>query len=321
MPAGADPPVRSGGSVGVGLTGRTDSRQTAGFRGTVSVEGALSVLTHGSRTTVAAIEQALPIGEDPPPPQRHFSRWRRWASPPFFLFALMFLIVPTTMLMVGAFQDKAEPALRCSNIVDLAQPPAPSRLLLDQHQDQRRLAVGGAISGCLFIAQPWCRGCRRPRLRPAAMILLGRRLAVRRACRSPSPSVATLGRARPRDVAAARRRWASTSIAAGFNLLSPWGLTPHVSLFPDPADDADHRAASTGPEAEWSEACASTLGASSFHYWRYVGAAGAVAEHHRRAAAPVRQRLRRRGNRLCAHRLLAQHRHHPCSLPRSAATC
>ena len=65
-----------------------------------------------------------------------------------------------------------------------------------------------------------------------------------------------------------------------------------------------------GLKKEWNEAAA-TLGATNCAVLALCRPAGAVAEPARHAVAAVRQRLRRHRHRLCADRLVAQHRADP----------
>ena len=108
--------------------------------------------------------------------------------------------------------------------------------------------------------------------------------------------------------------------ALGFNLLSFWGLTLTYLYLPDPADGPHHHAGARRAEAEWREAAA-TLGATNLQYWRMVALPVLWPSLLGTVVAALRQCLRRHRHRLCADRLLAQHRADPALSRRSAATC
>ena len=56
---------------------------------------------------------------------------------PFFLFAFLFLLYPSSILGVRSFQDTKTHAFTFKYIVQLLHDPYLSERLLDQHQDQR----------------------------------------------------------------------------------------------------------------------------------------------------------------------------------------
>ena len=69
--------------------------------------------------TSPASSRTLPAAPQPRMPPR--TSWAWLGVVPFFLFALMFLILPTAYLVVGAFQD-AEGHFTLRNIANLFQP-------------------------------------------------------------------------------------------------------------------------------------------------------------------------------------------------------
>ena len=101
--------------------------------------------------------------------------------------------------------------------------------------------------------------------------------------------------------------------STGFNLLSFWGLTLTYLYFQIPLMVLILTPALDGLKPQWREA-SDILGASHGS----IGArraADPVAEPPWHDAAAFRQRLRRRRHRLCADRLVAEHRHHPALRP------
>src|SRR5262249_5730819 len=72
-----------------------------------------------------------------------------WAGVvPFFTFALLFLIVPTSYLVIGAFQD-AEGPFTLQNLVDLFQPTIVAAYVISI-KISAASAAGGAIVGFLL---------------------------------------------------------------------------------------------------------------------------------------------------------------------------
>ena len=176
---------------------------------------------------------------------------------PFFVFAVMFLILPTLYLMLGAFQN--EPASSRSKISSRLSQPSIVGRLLDLDQGQPRL-VADRRAGRLGH-----RHRDRPR-RPAQLDTLGnadlfrRRLEFRRRAaglRVPRDALGRLGLATVllRDVF-------GINIYSGFNILSFWGLTLTYLYFQIPLMVVIITPAIDGIKKEWGEAAA-TLGATT----------------------------------------------------------
>jgi hypothetical protein len=103
---------------------------------------------------------------------------------------------------------------------------------------------------------------------------------------------------------------ASISMLTGFNLLSFWGLTLTYLYFQIPLMVLIITPALDGLKKEWREAAA-ILGATSGSTGAMVGLPILWPSLLGTFAAAVRQCLRRHRHRLCADRLLAQHRADP----------
>ena len=185
---------------------------------------------------------------------------------PFFVFALLFLIVPTCMLMVGAFQDKAgNPTL--GNLAELLNRPELVASYWISIKISAASAVGGAIVG-FFIAHAVVSGALPPWLRPAVMTFSG---VASNFAGVPLAFafVATFGRVGLATVLL--RDWFGVNLyASGFNLLSFWGLTLTYLYFQIPLMVLILVPALDGMKREWREAC-SILGGGAYHYWRHVG--------------------------------------------------
>jgi ABC-type spermidine/putrescine transport system permease subunit II len=83
-------------------------------------------------------------------PRVSMPSWQWLGVAPFFLFALLFLVLPTAYLVVGAFQDP-EGHFTLENIANLAQPSIVSAYVISL-QVSAASALGGAIVGALLAA-------------------------------------------------------------------------------------------------------------------------------------------------------------------------
>ncbi|MCB1619500.1 MAG: ABC transporter permease subunit [Thiothrix sp.] len=183
---------------------------------------------------------------------------------PFLLFALLFLLLPTMNIVVGAFRNQAG-AFTLENITNLFQPS-----ILSAYWISIRISVASALLGCLIGfamaaamvlggVPGWVRG---PLLTfsGVASNFAGVPLAF--------AFLATLGRLGL--VTVLLREWLGVNIYAwGFNILSFWGLTLTYLFFQIPLMILIITPALDGLRREWKEA-ASILGASNAQYWYLV---------------------------------------------------
>jgi putative spermidine/putrescine transport system permease protein len=183
---------------------------------------------------------------------------------PFFIFSLMFLILPTLYLVVGAFQnDQGEFTLE--NIVALSQPS-----ILAAYWISIKVSVASAILGAfagVAIAIAIVRGGLPGWVRSATLTFSG---VASNFAGIPLAFafLATLGRLGL--VTVILNLWFGIDIySAGFNILSFWGLTLTYLYFQIPLMVVIITPAIDGLKKEWSEAAA-TLGATQFQYWRMV---------------------------------------------------
>jgi len=183
---------------------------------------------------------------------------------PFFLFALMFLILPTTYLIVGAFQnDRGE--FTVDNILALGQPS-----ILAAYWISIRVSLASALLGALVgfaIALAIVRGGLPGWVRSATMTFSG---VASNFAGVPLAFafLATLGRLGL--VTVLLNTWLGINIYSyGFNILSFWGLTLTYLYFQIPLMVVIITPAIDGLRKEWGEAAA-TLGATQFQYWRLV---------------------------------------------------
>jgi len=183
---------------------------------------------------------------------------------PFFIFALMFLILPTTYLILGAFQNDAG-EFTLENIAALSRPS-----IVNAYWISIRISFTSAILGALVglaIAIAIVRGGLPPWVRSATMTFSG---VASNFAGVPLAFafLATLGRLGL--VTVLLNTLAGFNIySTGFNILSFWGLTLTYLYFQIPLMVVIITPAIDGLKREWGEAAA-TLGATQFQYWRMV---------------------------------------------------
>jgi len=196
-------------------------------------------------------------------------RGLRWGDylgvAPFLLFAILFLIVPTVFLVVGAFVGH-DGSFTLQNLVNLDTPQIISSFWISLRVSVAS-AIVGAIAG-LIVALAVIRGRLPESVRSTVMTFSG---VASNFAGIPLAFafIATLGRLGL--ITVLLRTYAGFDIyRAGFNLLSFWGLTITYCYFQIPLMILIIAPAIDGLKKEWSEA-ASTLGATPVQFWRYVG--------------------------------------------------
>jgi putative spermidine/putrescine transport system permease protein len=195
-------------------------------------------------------------------PQRALSVWL--GVVPFFAFALVFLILPTLHVILGAFQTP-EGTFTLANLGGLMTGSILKALALSL-----KLSLWTAALGCLIglaVAGAVTRGGLPPALRDTVMTFSG---VASNFAGVPLAFafIATLGRLGLVTVLA--RDWLGVNLAAtGFNLISFTGLTLAYLYFQIPLMVLIITPALDGLKKDWREA-AESLGASGFQYWRMV---------------------------------------------------
>ena len=190
--------------------------------------------------------------------------WAWLGVMPFFLFALMFLILPTGFLVVGAFQDN-EGHFTLRNIFNLFQPS-----ILNAYWISIKVSAVSAVVGAIFgffLAYAAIAGGVASWIRPTLMTFSG--VASNFAGVPLAFSfLATLGRTGL--VTALLIKYLDFNIySTGFNLLSFSGLVITYLYFQIPLMVLIMAPAIDGLKREWREASA-ILGATTWQYWRYV---------------------------------------------------
>jgi putative spermidine/putrescine transport system permease protein len=190
--------------------------------------------------------------------------WAWIGVTPFFVFALMFLIVPTAFLIVGAFQD-ADGNFTLHNINNLFQPS-----ILSAYWISIKVSAVSAIAGALIgfsLAYAAVIGGLPRWLRPTLMTFSG---VASNFAGVPLAFafLATLGRTGLVTVLLVKY-FDFNIYSTGFNLLSFSGLALTYLYFQIPLMVLILTPALDGLKREWREA-SEILGASTWQYWRYV---------------------------------------------------
>ena len=184
---------------------------------------------------------------------------------PFLIFAILFLIVPTIFLIIGAFRAN-DGSFTLQNIADLGTPQ-----ILSSFWISIRVSFASAIAGSvvgLIIALAVIRGRLPEGIRSSILTFSG---VASNFAGIPLAFafIATLGRLGIVTVAF-RTLLGFDIYRHGFNLLTFGGLTLTYCYFQIPLMILIIAPAIDGLKKEWNEAAA-TLGATPAQFWRYVG--------------------------------------------------
>ncbi len=215
-------------------------------------------------TDLSLSEPAAAGKSAPPAEARGFRLPTQWLGvAPFFIFAVMFLILPTAYLMLGAFQND-EGSFTLQNIAALAQPS-----IVAAYWISIKISLASSILGALIglaIAVAIVRGGLPNWVRSATLTFSG---VASNFAGVPLAFafLATLGRLGL--VTVLLRAIGLDPYQAGFNVLSFWGLTLTYLYFQIPLMVVIITPAIDGLKKEWGEAAA-TLGATQWQYWRMV---------------------------------------------------
>lgn len=195
------------------------------------------------------------------------SDWKKWLGVmPFFLFAILFLVLPSLRLIVGSFTNEAG-RFTIANLLQLFQ----EKFILDAYWLSIRIsaatAIGGGIFGFLLAYSVTVGGLPKP-LRSALITFSG--VASNFAGVPLAFSfIATLGRTG--FVTALIKNIFGINLyqQTEFDLYSFWGLSLTYMYFQFPLMVLIMAPALDGLKREWREA-AENLGASTTQYWLRV---------------------------------------------------
>lgn len=184
---------------------------------------------------------------------------------PFFIFAVLFLILPTLFLMVRAFQTP-EGGFTLDHIFKLFEQESIRASYWISIKISFWSAILGALMG-LAIALAIVRGGLPDWVRSSTMTFSG---VASNFAGVPLAFafIATLGRIGLVTVLL-RDVFGFNLYATGFNMLTSWGLIAVYLYFQIPLMIVIITPALDGIKKEWGEAAA-TLGATNWQYWRMV---------------------------------------------------
>ena len=207
---------------------------------------------------------AVPLAAAPARPRPNRLSWAWLGTAPFFLFALLFLVLPTAYLILGAFQDP-EGRFTLENLANLSQPSIVSAYAISL-QVSAASALGGALIGSMLAAAVVFGGLPAW-VRPTVVTFSG---VASNFAGIPLAFafLATLGRT-GLVTTLLIALFDFNIYSAGFNLLSFSGLVITYLYFQIPLMVLILLPALEGLKREWREA-AEILGASQRQYWSYV---------------------------------------------------
>ena len=183
---------------------------------------------------------------------------------PFAVFALLFLLLPTADLMVGAFQD-AQGHFTMDNIRALGEDNVVGAYWISV-KISAASALGGGVLGAL-LAWAAVMGRLPAWLRPTVMTFSG---VASNFAGIPLAFAFLASLGRMGLVTVLLKTWFGFNLyGTGFSVLSFWGLALTYLYFQIPLMVLIVTPALDGLKREWREAC-ECLGASAFDYWRYV---------------------------------------------------
>lgn len=183
---------------------------------------------------------------------------------PFFAFALIFMIAPSTSLLVDSFRDpKGNWTLE--NIIGLFDPVILKSYLLSI-QISLVTAIGGAFFGFLLAYAVTIGGL--PRFVRSALMTFSGVASNFAGVPLAFAFIATLGRV-GMVTTFLKSTLGINLYDSGFNLYNFWGLSVVYMYFQFPLMVLIITPALDGLKREWREA-AENLGGTTWHYWRYV---------------------------------------------------
>jgi putative spermidine/putrescine transport system permease protein len=200
----------------------------------------------------------------PRPAPRIFS-WVWLGVVPFFLFTFLFLLYPSSTIVVRSFQDAKTHGFTFQNILNLLHSPVLINAYLISIKISLVTSLGGGIFGFL-LAYSAIRGGLPRFMRSSLMTFCG----VASNFAGVPLAFAFIALLSPTGLITGWLRGLGYNIYAhGFQLYTFWGLSLVYMYFQFPLMVLIIAPAIDGLRREWVEA-SENLGASSFQYWRYV---------------------------------------------------
>jgi putative spermidine/putrescine transport system permease protein len=194
------------------------------------------------------------------------SGWRNWLGVvPFFLFAFLFILLPSFSLLIGAFQN-TEGNFTLANFAGLFEPS-----ILSSYWVTIRIsavtALGGGLLGFFMIYAVTLGGL--PRWMRSALTTFSGVASNFAGVPLAFAFIATLGRTGMVTLLL-KLLFGLNLYDQGFSLYSFWGLTFTYMYFQFPLMALVIAPALDGLKKDWREA-AENLGATPFQYWSKVG--------------------------------------------------
>ena len=212
-------------------------------------------------TVINSIERGAPPAR---PASPKFS-WAWLGLTPFFIFSLLFLLYPASILGVRSFQDTKTHAFTIKYIVQLLHDP----YLLGAYGICIKISIITALGGGLFgflLAYSAIRGGLPSFMRSSLMTFCG----VASNFAGVPLAFAFIALLSPSgELTRILIKLGFNPYFHGFTLYTFWGLSLVYMYFQFPLMVLIIAPAIDGLRREWLEA-AENLGASSFQYWRYV---------------------------------------------------
>lgn len=194
------------------------------------------------------------------------SPWKNWIGVvPFFLFAILFLVLPSLRLFVGSFTNN-QGQFTLQNVLDLFTQPFILNAYWLSIQISAVTAIGGGILGFLLAYAVTVGGL--PKSLRSALITFSGVASNFAGVPLAFAFVATLGRT-GFVTALIRDLFGVNIYQHGFNLYGFAGLSLTYMYFQFPLMVLIMAPALDGLKREWREA-AENLGASTFEYWTRV---------------------------------------------------
>jgi putative spermidine/putrescine transport system permease protein len=198
------------------------------------------------------------------PAPRKFS-WAWLGVMPFFLFTFLFLLYPSSTIVIRSFQDSKTHAFTFQNVLNLLHSP----LLINAYSISIKISLitslGGGIFGFL-LAYSAIRGGLPRFMRSSLMTFCG----VASNFAGVPLAFAFIALLSPTGMLTNwLRALGYNPYFHGFTLYTFWGLSLVYMYFQFPLMVLIIAPAIDGLRQEWLEA-SENLGASSFQYWRYV---------------------------------------------------
>ena len=184
---------------------------------------------------------------------------------PFFLFAFVFLLYPSSTIAIKSFENTTTGAFTFNNFVHLLQNPNLVNAYWISIKISLVTSIGGGIFGFL-LAYSAIRGGLPPFMRTSLMTFCG----VASNFAGVPLAFAFIALLSPAGVLTGWLRSVGYNpYFHGFQLYTFWGLSMVYMYFQFPLMVLVISPAIDGLRREWLEA-AENLGASTFQYWRYV---------------------------------------------------